>query len=192
MRCFIAFPIPENVKRVLLTAQNELKRNNPDARVSWTKAEQWHITTLFLGEINEMMIENIKQILEQILHTYHSFTFKLQYLDAFPNMLRPSVLVVKAIDETGEASKFVKELKEAITKLGIANIDNKPWVPHLTLGRVKSFIGTSSTSSAGGRDLSLPSGIEQIEWTINKVELIKSELLPGGSRYTILEGFRLQ
>lgn len=181
MRCFVAFSIPKNVKDSLLKVQDELKLANPDIKVAWTKPEQWHITMQFLGEIDVALVPQIKQTVNQIIPKYRSFRFYLDGIDIFPNKFNPRIIVIKVKDETGEAIKFQKELFNKLKNLDL-ELDDKPWSPHITLGRVKSL----------GSKLELSAVVEKVECNVDVVELVESKLATSGPIYTVLENYSLR
>ncbi|MBI4995073.1 RNA 2',3'-cyclic phosphodiesterase, partial [Candidatus Peregrinibacteria bacterium] len=115
-------------------------------------------------------------LMSEICAKYKPIKFKLDKVDGFPNNSNPNIIVVKAIDESGQAEKMQKELANALRQLGI-QIDDKPWHLHITIGRNKfgeEIRGLEKVS------------IEPIEWTVNEVILFESDLLPSGPRYTTL------
>ena len=50
-RLFIAIAVPEEVKSAIGRVQSQLRAVVPDADISWTKREQFHLTLKFLGAI---------------------------------------------------------------------------------------------------------------------------------------------
>jgi len=51
MRCFIGIPLPENVKKELVKAQDCFRR--VDARMTLVKPDNLHITLHFLGSVDD-------------------------------------------------------------------------------------------------------------------------------------------
>ena len=56
-RLFIALTLPEAVKAELEEAQAELRRALRQARVSWTRVEQFHLTLKFLGTVEAPRVD---------------------------------------------------------------------------------------------------------------------------------------
>lgn len=176
MRLFIALPISPEVKKQLEQIQISLYNRNQSARVKWTSAGEWHITVVFLGEVDEKNIENIRNIINTVCAKYKPMNFRLDRVGGFPNILNPNVVVVKAVDESGQVEKLQKELANALRGLGI-QIDDKPWKPHITIGRNKMRENLSGLDKVS---------IEPVGWTVREVILFESELLASGPRYTKL------
>lgn len=69
-----------------------------------------------------------------------------------------------------------RELVEELKKIKI-EIDNKPWRPHVTIGRNKFGEQIRELDKID---------LRPIKWIANEVILFESELLPSGPRYTRL------
>ncbi|MBT3538640.1 RNA 2',3'-cyclic phosphodiesterase [Candidatus Parcubacteria bacterium] len=182
IRTFIAFRVSDEVKGELKHVQDELQKKNKKAHVMWSKSRGFHVTVQFLGEIEEFEIEQVKEALLDIANTHHAFKYWIDRLDGFPNPVHPKIITMRCEEEkhAGDAinKDFVKKLKE----LNLVH-DDKPWKPHITLGR--------------NRGDALIQGFDTIKfekktWLVDTIELIKSDPKPGGSGYTILESFELK
>lgn len=182
-RLFIAFPVSQEAEKEMRFAQDKLRGLNPQSKIKWVGDEGFHVTIAFLGDVDENNIENIKKILKNIAKNYLPFIFQLNKVDVFPNLREPKVIVVKIGRGVLQyARKIHDELSNALCNIGL-EIENRRWNPHLTLGRDKfgdKIIGFEQVQ------------IKNISWQVDKIELIESELLPNGPKYTILENFSLK
>lgn len=75
-----------------------------------------------------------------------------------------------------------KTLTQEFKKIGLIE-DKKDWKPHITLGRNKAHQAIQGFNNIK---------INKIVWLVNTIELIKSDLKPNGSKYTILESYNLK
>ena len=66
LRLFIALPLPDQVKVVLQTYQDQLKIHLDNPNIYWTTPEQWHLTLIFLGTTPSENLSSIKQVLERV------------------------------------------------------------------------------------------------------------------------------
>jgi len=73
--------------------------------------------------------------------------------------------------------KLYADIHNALKKLNLT-LDDKPWKPHITLGRIKD-----TGESLRGMDKISPA---PIQWTADKLELIESKLTPTGPKYRTL------
>ena len=55
-RLFVAVMVPEEVKAEIERAQAELRRALPEARVTWTRPEQFHLTLKFLAHVEAQRV----------------------------------------------------------------------------------------------------------------------------------------
>jgi len=190
MRLFIAFPATAEVIKELMRVQAELINLNFGAVIKWTEPQNFHVTAEFLGELNEADAGEVKKILKKIVSKYQSFKYQLDKIDAFPDLRCPSVLMVRVIEEEWESLNLRQEIHDELKKLNLIG-DDKPWQPHITLGRVKN-----EQAGISGLDRKLnparPTGLSgRVEWEVGEVQLISSVLTAHGSEYEVLERYTL-
>ncbi len=185
IRSFIAINLSENAKKGLFKIEGSLKNILNHSKVNWVKRENFHITLRFLGNIEEKQIDILKNALSSLFSNYERFELNFHNFGVFPGIKRPRILWVGS-DYISPFQKLYKGFNEVIEDLGFP--EDKPFLPHITLGRIKymhkrdldglrEFIDTFSVSYK-----------EKVE----KVDLMKSELTPGGPIYTVIESFYLK
>jgi RNA 2',3'-cyclic 3'-phosphodiesterase len=203
VRCFIALPLPVPARAALaeasakcresLTSKAESVRGGPPRpRISWVKAEGYHLTLAFLGDIQGAAREAAASALD-VAGGFGDIGFRFSGFGGFPSLGSWRLLFAKLEDEGGSArlSRAVNAaLVEAARRsgLGLLNPERpsaKPFVPHVTLaragsGRVKAGVplAEAGTELAGA-------------WTFGRCVLYKSELLRSGAVYTELRGVEL-
>jgi 2'-5' RNA ligase len=179
-RVFIAINLPQEIKDELGREIIKLKKENSRAHIKWVEPENLHLTLHFLGSLDD---EKIKQVIEEaqkIVSKYSAFEMSLGIIGCFPDPKRPRVIFVEAIESRGVVRQIHAELKSMLQKLGIET-DTRPWQSHITLGRVKI------PSACRGLDIN----ISPSSFSIESVDLMESELLPQGPRYSIIKSFKL-
>lgn len=184
MRTFIAIDTPEDIKLKISEVQYELK--NSWADVKWESSNKFHITIKFLGEIKEFQIGEIIESIRNVANHYSRFKVKYKNLGCFPNLKNPRVIWIGCEDLNGTLEKIKNSLDEELKKYGF-EIEDRKFHPHITLGRVKS--------SKGIKNL-LPI-IENLNFDTDATEcrgilLMKSDLKPTGSEYTIIKSIELK
>lgn len=177
IRAFLAIHLPPDVRAALRALQAELRRAGLDLR--WVDPEAMHLTLLFLGETPLECIADLSLALRGCETLGESFAVELAGLGAFPNLARARVLWVGVRDTSGALLRLHETLVELAHDAG-CRYDRQRFSPHLTLGRPRE---------RGGRALRLPADLAAVELGIlpvDRVALIRSELLPAGPLYTDL------
>ncbi|MFA6426850.1 MAG: RNA 2',3'-cyclic phosphodiesterase [Candidatus Magasanikbacteria bacterium] len=180
-RIFISFYISDKAKEALEIVQNTLKDKNRHIRVNWTNLDGLHITVQFLGEIEDNILDIVREKVRDLAIKYNSISFELDKIDAFPDLQHPKVIIAKVFDHSRISNRLQKELTDALVNKGIS-VDLKIWKPHITLGRNKMGF-----KLAGLQDIVL----ENVSWQVDSIEIMESKLTIEGSSYSIVESYRL-
>jgi RNA 2',3'-cyclic 3'-phosphodiesterase len=149
MRLFAAVDIPEDVKIAL---DSFLKRLRPTAKLSWTRLDNLHITTQFIGEWPEERLDEIKQALAGV-PVRGAIDIAVKGIGWFPNDRRPRVFWA-GIDGGDALRTLARDTGQALAKIGVP-IEEREFSPHLTLARMRDPVPLGALRQALG---SLPSG----------------------------------
>ena len=178
-RLFLAIKLPPEVKGVLYGVQDDFKSLMKHSKVTWVDPEIAHITLQFLGDVLE---DDIDALISEIRAGEYPEPFQLETrgTSCFPNPKKPKTLYVETSNHTA-ATGLHKRLSKILVENGF-EIDDRPWVPHITLARVQVQSETCP-----------PDGIEvpRVSFEVNSFELIESELTDNGPVYTTIETFKL-
>ena len=109
MRVFVAVEISKG--EILKKIQTFQKNVGIDAKP--TKIDQIHFTLEFLGEIDQVKYDQVKDVMEEI--SFSSFDISLKGVGVFPNLKNPRVIWI-GIDENG-AEKLISIANEVGIKL---------------------------------------------------------------------------
>jgi 2'-5' RNA ligase len=187
-RLFIAISLPENVKDEIEKAQNELRSALPGDSVRWTKRTQFHLTLKFLGDVEARRAEELAESLRRACGSFAAVQLHAARIGFFPPRGFPRVIWVGLEDAGGELPALQKAIEHAVAGFTHEKAEEK-FSGHVTLGRARNIrrpqaelLVTLARGMAGRRFG---------EWRANEVELIRSELMSGGSRYTTLASARL-
>jgi len=184
MRSFIAINLDDSLRNEIDRATAGLKSGNCD--VKWVPPANLHITLKFLGEIPEDTVTELKETLLSIASHHESFAFNLKGVGIFPDKKRPRVIWIDLL-ESEKLIKLQKEVENSLLTIGF-NKEDRPFSPHLTIGRIRSSAGKESLLRA----------VETLKDKdfgnigVNKVSLMKSDLKPGGAQYTTIAEFALK
>jgi 2'-5' RNA ligase len=104
---------------------------------------------------------------------------KIQRIGCFFKVVRSRVMWTGIKGELNSLNKLVDKIQNNLDQLEIPK-KNKPFHPHITLGRAKDLKKTPNISTF------LNISYDPIPFRIEKVRFISSELFPNGPVYTIL------
>ncbi len=182
LRCFAAVEVPApSVRRALEGAQQGLQRAfGPRSPVKWVPVHQFHFTLKFFGEIPVPRTDDAASVLRQVAAGFAPFTLEAVGLGAFPSPARPSVLWAGLGQGRAELVDLAAQVEAGMTVAGFPR-EPRPFKPHLTLGRIRE--GTVASPAV---TQALQAQVSYGSWRVERLVLMKSELLPAGPKYTIM------
>jgi len=154
--------------------------------VKWVRPESIHLTLKFFGNIEEESIEEISRVITGVASKFTPFHLEVRDIGVFPNLMRPRVIWV-GVDEAEDTLKILyNETEKNLEKIGY-DPEQRPFNPHLTLGRVKSL----KEKRILIEKIEQFKGCELGSFQIEALYLFKSELRPAGAVYSKLNAFKL-
>jgi RNA 2',3'-cyclic 3'-phosphodiesterase len=183
LRLFVAIRLPDAVKAELIRAQSELRGVLPARSTAWTKPDNMHLTLRFLGRVASERLPGLKQSLRVALPGFGSLDLHCERLGCFPDLLNPRVVWAWVHDAADGLAKLHRAVNEAADAFA-GKPAEKRFEGHVTIARTKSVNRPDAERLASF----VPGAVERRfgAWRCDEVELVRSELLPQGSRYTIL------
>jgi 2'-5' RNA ligase len=185
IRSFLAFELPLEIKGIVARVSDELRQSTLDAK--WVKPNNIHLTVVFMGDIETDDIPAIGEETKKVCLTHGAFDISLNGMGCFPNMRKPRVIWLGLDGDLERMSCFRDALQERLIPFGIKE-EKRRFKPHLTLGR---FRRPKKIDSKG---LELLSGYEDVPSPVcllKELVLFKSDLNPGGAKYTRLDVYPL-
>lgn len=179
MRSFLAVELPGELKRELGRILEELRQCGAD--VKWVRPEAIHLTLKFLGEINPEQVGETRLAVQEVARYHGPFKIEARGLGCFPRLEQPRVVWVGLEGEKWKLEALQRDVENALMKFGFPK-EERPFKPHLTLGRVRS----PKARLALVEKLKDRKEMQVGEFIVGSVILFKSELLPSGARYTKL------
>ena len=137
----------------------------PDCRK--IPSENFHVTLAFLGDVDDSLLTELQLLLQR--QQTKSFALQFRKLVHW----RGDVAVLLPDEDVGLLN-FVRQLHEDLRLAGFV-LEPRPYKPHVTLAR--------SCPEFCPQEISLP------EWLVHEWVLVRSTLLPQGSRYDILRRY---
>ena len=182
IRTFIALDLSPEIKTNLAVLARQLKSKG-GFPVKWTAVENIHITLKFLGDVEEKMLPVLQSRLSATVQNFQPFVIRIGELGAFPKIDQPRTIWA-GCEMDQEGYNVQKAVEKTTTDLGFPKAD-RPFSPHLTIGRV--------INSAGPRDYPmLAQIIRETAVTnlgtqiVNNIRVYRSDLLQAGPKYRIL------
>ncbi len=183
-RLFFAVDLPDET----LTRAGSLidKFGISPAHVRFVHVNNLHISMKFLGDVEAQTIASLCEKAKEAVSGFGAIRLFIKGMGLFPNHTKPRVIWFGVGGETDKLARLESKLSKNIECLGFL-ADERPFTPHLTIGRVKS-------ESARGELIRLVHNNRELkvgDALMDAVHLYESRLGPGGSVYTKVESFPL-
>lgn len=182
LRSFIAIEIPLEIQKNIYKETSNFRREI-DGLVRWVSAENIHLSLKFLGDVSPSNVEFLIQMLRNEADNVDGFSIHLTGLGSFPSLKRPRVLYI-GIHAPAGMEALHRGIESASRRLGYES-EERPFAPHLTLGRVRQNI-TAVEQQKIRRWIEATQVDVLGTVRVDSVHLYKSELKPSGSVYTRL------
>ncbi len=184
VRAFVAVLLSEEVRASLAQELDHLRSVAP--AVGWVRPENLHLTLKFLGHVSPETLARVEAGLAEAVADQHSLALAFAGLGAFPSPERPRVIWA-GIVKGDEALVTLQARIEATLAGQEIPREERPFHPHLTLGRVREPRQARPLVSALRAREQVPFGHQKVP----AIHLMRSDLHPQGVRYTILRAFPL-
>lgn len=182
MRTFIAIDLSPEIRTSLAGL---LGRLAPLSReVKWVGRDSMHLTLKFLGEIDETKAKSVEGLLESLIQKYEPMLLTLRGTGSFPPGSRTPRVLWVGVQASPSLTLLQEEIEAGSEGLGFAR-ENRPFSPHLTLGRIKSPAGLASVLQEFEQFQETAFG----EMVAKHLTFFQSKLKPSGAEYSIIREF---
>lgn len=178
-RVFVGLPVTAAARRAVDGVIRELGEDCSGVR--WSLPEDLHVTLAFLGSVEESRIDDLVEAMVGSVHGAESFGVAVTGVGAFPDDEAPKVVWVGLADGRSALAALQQSVAEAYADLGF-DFDDRPFVPHITIGRV----GRPESRSMVARAMWPHRRRELGAMAVTEVALYASQPDPAGSRYRVL------
>jgi RNA 2',3'-cyclic 3'-phosphodiesterase len=185
LRSFIAVEITDEVRSGLAAAQALLKETG--AHVGYTAPENIHLTLQFLGDVLEENVPALEQGLDAAAARIAPFSFSVAGVGYFGDPRSPRVVWAGIPDAPPELAGLQDAVAALARDHGIP-VEDRPFKPHLTLGRVRSRRGVAELTAALASIRNTAFGAVPVR----RVLLMRSHLERPAVRYSILHAAQLK
>jgi 2'-5' RNA ligase len=162
MRFFIAVNFDDEVKKCLLSIQNNIKKQA--IKGNYSRPENLHLTLIFLGETPSQQIPAICSVMEKACQLCPSFILDFNRTGFFKHSGKELWWTGSGNSALGmrQIEKLHQHLSDGLHDTGV-NFDERPLKPHITLGR----------EIRRNQPIDLPE--ENISIPIKRISLMRSE-----------------
>jgi 2'-5' RNA ligase len=183
LRVFVAINLPEQIKNELLKYQKKW----PDLPARWTKKENLHITLIFLGYLNNQELLEVLRITKEVASRHQPFFINLTKIIYAPPKKMPPRMVWVEGEKSNELEKLQKDLKNSLTFPISSNKEEigekETFTPHITLARIRQW----DFRKIEPEERPLIEEEISLNFQVNSIEVMESQLKRGGPEYTVLE-----
>lgn len=194
IRTFLAVELGDELRNQISLVQQDLRQqldreSSKDIRITWVQPSSIHLTIRFLGDTDEQLVGQMREAMTTVRRSHPTIEIPIDRLQAFPNLQKPRVLWVGPSeqwfksDAADRLAALHREIESCCRSLGFVT-DDKPFTPHLTLGRIKAGDRQVGQRLAQSGVCDRPFSVGAI--TVGALVLMKSKLRPTGPLYTKL------
>jgi len=165
VRLFVAVDPPSDVVAALEQALGER-----DDRLRWVPPEQWHLTLVFCGEVDDWRVADLSARLGRAAARTSPFSLRLAGAGTFPKQAaKARVLWVGVGGDVPALSRLAERCAAAARRSGV-DVEDRAYRPHLTLARARREATDARVEVE--RLASFSSG----PWPVTRLRLVHSTL----------------
>ena len=180
LRLFIAVELPPKVVRHLTDIVGSLRAARMHG-IRWVNLQGVHLTLKFLGSTPVEQVSPITGAISAAADGVPPFTVHVHGLGAFPGMHAPRVLWTAIQGDLDPLMALQRKVEEELERVGFDS-DNRPFSPHLTLGRVRERLEAQDIER-----LARASGpiqhMDPVPLRVRTISLMESRLTGSGAVY---------
>lgn len=154
--------------------------------MSWVAPANLHVTLKFLGEVDPSRLAGVAEALRAVAAASRAFDLGLAGVGAFPSPSRPRVLWAGVAEGADVLADLARRIDEALGALAFER-ETRPFTGHVTLGRVRVPRSAPALAAMLAADAGRVFGLVRV----GEIALMRSDLSPQGSRYTVVETWPL-
>jgi 2'-5' RNA ligase len=182
-RIFIAIKVePDEILMKMISA---FKSGLSGENIKWTSPDNIHITLVFLGDTEEKQIRIISDILKEGCEGFRKFELMIRGTGVFKSINDPSVIWA-GIEPSERFIKLYELIMSGLKTTGVLQ-EERPFKPHLTLGRIKHAKQITDLKKL----FEIYGDVEIQKVFVNEVILFESILLQTGPLYKPISKFSI-
>ncbi len=144
----------------------------------WNEPARWHLTLLFLGAVPRELITGLADAVTPAVAAAPPIRLRLAGGGRFGSLRRPQVAWAGVDGDVGPLAELAERLVAAARALDLP-VEERPFRPHLTLGRWRPRQPADGTVTDRLADYRGP------VWPVREVRLVESRLGPASAHETV-------
>jgi len=181
IRAFIAIDLSPEIRNQLDELLQNYRAQLPNIPIRWVAAQNIHLTLKFLGDVSVSNLSLLTEMIQKEISSHHQFDISVGGSGAFPNLRQPRVVWV-GVEAPPELTMIQNGIEVTTARLGYL-LEERPFSPHLTLGRVSRNASSQDVKAISKALESTRVGFLGAT-CVEKVHLYRSDLQPTGAVYT--------
>jgi RNA 2',3'-cyclic 3'-phosphodiesterase len=182
-RLFISLRIDEESRGKIAEIQQKLRLIYREHQIKWEEPDKFHLTLRFIGDFKTDETDELTAELSGYSAGYEEISINSTGTGFFPNPKRPRIIYLGFKEEGNKIPALVDFIDEKLGGFGIA--PDKPFVPHLTLGRFrKENKRAAEETETEKRD--------EVKIKFDSFYLMQSKLDFKGSKYFVKKEFKFK
>jgi 2'-5' RNA ligase len=183
-RTFIALEMNDALQSHLTDIIRQVALALP--KIRWVDPSSIHLTLAFLGELTDEQVAEAIRATEMAAQQVQPFSYCLSHLGTFGSPRYPRVIWMGIEESSGSLVSVHCMLNQQLQRRDF-EVETRPFSPHLTLARLKSPLSPQEQQQLQSLLADKPhSLIPTSSYAAHHLDVMKSELLRTGARYTCL------
>jgi 2'-5' RNA ligase len=184
-RVFCAIELPATLRARVMSHVAKLKQSAPDARASWARDTNLHLTLKFLGNIPTTSVSKLSEAAARAVSEFPTFSLRFETTGAFPNQRQARVLWIGVNDISRKLHELQERLEEHAALAGFSK-ETRKFSPHLTIARLRNLQDGRTLAAVHSQLEFAP-----VEMMVSELLVIRSELSSSGSKYSVISRHQL-
>jgi 2'-5' RNA ligase len=180
IRTFIGVDIGPSVRRSAEALQRQLAKTG--AGVNWAAAATFHITLEYLGDVDDRDLVGVCRVVSDVAAGEPPFRLGVLGMGAFPTPRRPKIIWAGVGEGEDDLKRLFAALEPPLIELGAYRKEDRPYTPHLTLGRAKDEAAGLALAPELAKHQTWDGGQTDVEELI----VYSSELRRDGPEYAVV------
>lgn len=177
IRAFVAVRVDGEAASELARLQSSLAMRIPEGSLRLVDPRDFHLTLRFFGDLEEGEAQRVGERLSRLPESGR-FVLRLGPLGVLPNA-RSARVVYGSVLEAERLASLAREIVLATRGIG-HDEPARPFKAHATVARVRD---PRRDGVLVGRAVRRTPAPKPVGWTVERVELMATDPLPGGPRY---------
>ena len=136
IRTFLALELPQTVCNKLSAYAELISGRYKLQQIHWLPKENYHLTLVFLGNIEYGLISSLQLRLEQNMHSITTIPLRFLEITPFPFSGIPKIAAA-ILEHSDQLMELQYNTAKCLREFGIS-LERRRFKPHVTLGRLKS------------------------------------------------------